>query len=257
MSRSAIATTAFVLAALAAPSGALAASKDANHDGLPDGWEVKHHLSLKVNEANLDQDHDGLNNMGELKRHTDPRKADTDSDGLKDGAEVKTGNNPRKRDSDGDGIRDGRENAGTIASFANGILTIKLANGQTISGTVSDGTHTSCHAENENEVENETTVHNQRRRGATASAASFAKNGIPSGGSASDVPQADSPGHNGGETENEVENEHGTETENHSATETHHSACETTGMVAGTSVHEAEIHDSASGASFSKVELMH
>jgi hypothetical protein len=253
MSRSAIATTAFVLAALAAPSGALAASKDSNHDGLPDKWEAKHHLSLKVNEANLDQDHDGLNNMGELKRHTDPRKADSDSDGLKDGAEVKTGNNPRKSDTDGDGIRDGRENAGTVASFANGILTIKLANGQTISGTVSDGTHTACHAENENEVENETTVHNQRRGGATASAASVAKNGNAAGG-ASDVPQADSPGqHN--ESETEVENEHGAETG--SATETHHSACETTGMVAGTSVHEAEIHNTASGASFSKVELMH
>jgi Bacterial TSP3 repeat len=254
MHRSAIATTAFVLAALAAPSGALAASKDANHDGLPDGWEVKHHLSLNVNEANRDQDHDGLNNMGELKRHTDPRKADSDSDGLKDGAEVKTGNNPRKRDSDGDGIRDGRENAGTVASFANGILTIKLANGQTISGTVSDATHTACHAENENEVENETTVHNQRRRGASAS---VAKNGV-TGGGANDTPQANSPGqHN--ESETEVENEHstGTETHNGTETETHHSTCETTGMVAGTSVHEAEVHDSASGASFSKVELMH
>jgi thrombospondin type 3 repeat protein len=259
MYRSAIATTAFVLAALAAPSGALAASKDSNHDGLPDGWEVKHHLSLKVNEANLDQDHDGLNNLGELRHGTDPRKADSDRDGLKDGAEVKTGNNPRQRDTDGDGVRDGRENAGTIASFANGILTVKLANGQTISGTVSDATHTSCHAENENEIENETTVHNQRRRGVSARA-SAAKNGVPaSSGVASDVPQADSPSqHNGGETE--VENEHGTETGTHNGGATgvqHSSTCESTGMVAGTSVHEAEIHHTASGSTFSKVELMH
>jgi hypothetical protein len=46
MPRSSIAITAFVLAALAAPSAAMAAGHDANHDGLSDNWEQRHHLSL-------------------------------------------------------------------------------------------------------------------------------------------------------------------------------------------------------------------
>jgi hypothetical protein len=251
--------TAFALAALAAPSGALAKSHDANHDGLSDSWEQRHHLSLSVDQSGRDQDHDGLNNAGELKRHTDPRKADSDRDGLKDGAEVKTGNNPRKRDTDGDGIRDGRENAGTIASFVNGILTIKLANGQTISGTVSDATHMSCEDEDENEIEHETTVgnHNQRRRGATASAARNGNAVDTSTGSASSTTvdqQQNEPGHHNGEAENEVENEHATPETEHGAETQHHNgaSCSATGMTAGSSVHEAEIHD----GSFSKVSLV-
>ena len=61
------------------------ASADRNHDGLPDGWETRHHLSLKVNQSNRDADHDGLTNKGERRHGTDPRKADTDRDGMKDG----------------------------------------------------------------------------------------------------------------------------------------------------------------------------
>ena len=186
------ATTIFSILALAAvPATAAAKSADANHNGIPDKWEKAHHLSVKSNQANKDTDHDGLSNRQEFKDGTDPRKADSDRDGLKDGAEVKTGNNPRKRDSDGDGIRDGRENAGMVASFANGILTIKLANGSTISGKVSDATHTECENENENEIENESTVHNQRRGGASARAARNGNPSVSAAGSASDVAPAD------------------------------------------------------------------
>src|SRR3954454_3578842 len=152
MSRTALLATTTALLALSVPSVALASGADRNHDGLPDSWENRHHLSLKANQAKQDQDNDGLNNAGERKRGTDPRKADSDRDGLKDGMEVKTGNNPRKRDTDGDGIPDGRENAGSFASFANGSLTIKLANGQTISGRLSDATHMSCEDEDQNEI---------------------------------------------------------------------------------------------------------
>lgn len=252
MSRSAIATTAFVLAALAAPSGVMAATRDHNHDGLPDGWETRHHLSLSVNQSTRDQDHDGLNNAGEMHRGTDPRKADSDRDGLKDGAEVRTGNSPRKRDTDGDGIPDGRENAGTVASFANGILTIKLADGSTISGTVSDATHMSCDDENENEIENETTVHNQRRRGATAKTARNGSGGGSSSSVASTTPDqspADATGHHS--NDNGVETEHATEVAHQNG-----GTCSTTGMTPGAAVHEAEINDTPAGASFSKVAIV-
>ena len=123
---------------------AAAAAKDRNHDGLPDGWEKAHHLSLTVNQANRDQDHDGLRNRSEFRHGTNPRAADTDHDGLNDGAEVETGNNPRKDDTDGDGRDDGQENAGTVASFTGGVLTITLADGSTLKGTVTDATKVKC-----------------------------------------------------------------------------------------------------------------
>ena len=251
-----IVTAAFVSVALAVPSGARASSADRNHDGLPDKWETKHHLSLKASEATLDQDRDGLNNLGEFRRGTNPNKADSDRDGLKDGAEVRTANNPRKRDTDGDGIRDGAENAGSVLSFKDGVLTIRLADGSAISSTVSDGTHTSCDAQDENEIENETTVH-RRRRGATASAA---RNGIGGNSSTStpDPAQADDPGrHQNDETENEVENQHAAESET-AHEDAQHGAddCSTTDMTPGAAVHEAKLDDTAVGATFSEVQIV-
>src|SRR5262245_53546663 len=102
-----------VLASFAAASGG-----DRNRDRIPDRWEKHHHLSLKHNQAKRDQDHDGLNNMGEFRAKLDPRD----------------------KDSDDDGIDDGDENAGKIASFANGVLTITLAGGGSLSATVNDDT---------------------------------------------------------------------------------------------------------------------
>src|SRR3954466_7474531 len=101
---------------------AQAASSDRNRDGLPDRWERSHHLSLRVNQARRDQDHDGLNNRGEYR----------------------AGLNPRDRDSDDDGIADGRENAGTVASFAGGLLTITLAKGGTLTARVTAATQLEC-----------------------------------------------------------------------------------------------------------------
>ncbi|MFL5855169.1 MAG: hypothetical protein ACJ77L_00275 [Solirubrobacteraceae bacterium] len=122
--------------ALAALSVAAVASADRghrgdrNHDGLPDRWERRHHLSLKVNQAHRDPDRDKLDNRNEFRHGTDPNKRDTDDDGVRDRDEV----NP----------------AGTIASFDNGVLTITLRNGQSVSGRVSADTKIEC--ENEDEV---------------------------------------------------------------------------------------------------------
>src|ERR1700750_1363238 len=87
-----------IAASLVLAATASAHSRDHNRDGIPDRWEARHHLSLKVNQARRDPDHDGLANRGEYKAGLDPRKADTD----------------------GDGIDDGDENAGTVASFTGG-----------------------------------------------------------------------------------------------------------------------------------------
>jgi hypothetical protein len=107
---------------LAMPS--LAAAKDRNHDRIPDKWEKRHHLSLKVNQARLDQDRDHLRNR----------------------AEFLAGDNPRDNDSNDDGVMDGEENAGTIASFdaGTGKLVISLFGGETVSGLVDEGTEIKC-----------------------------------------------------------------------------------------------------------------
>ncbi|MGZ5324620.1 MAG: hypothetical protein ACXWZW_08360 [Solirubrobacterales bacterium] len=71
------------IAAMVVP--ALASSRDGNDDSIPDRWEQRHGLSLKVDQAKRDQDRDGLKNKGEYRHKTDPRDADTDDDGFKDG----------------------------------------------------------------------------------------------------------------------------------------------------------------------------
>jgi hypothetical protein len=128
--------------ALAAPASA----RDRNHDRIPDRWEKRHHLSLKVKQTRKDQDRDGLRNMGEWRKHTNPRDADSDDDGMDDGDEVRVGDDPRDDDSDDDGVEDGDENAGTIASFdqTTGALTITLFDGSAVSGQVTDATELEC-----------------------------------------------------------------------------------------------------------------
>ena len=110
------------LALLAMPC--LAAAKDRNHDHIPDRWEKRHHLSLKVNQARKDQDRDHLRNR----------------------AEFLAGDNPRDEDSDDDGVMDGDEQAGTVASFdtETGRLVIDLFGTDTVAGFVTDQTEIKC-----------------------------------------------------------------------------------------------------------------
>ena len=110
------------LALLAMPS--LAAAKDRNHDRIPDRWEKRHKLSLKVNQARRDQDSDQLRNRAEFLAGTDPRSSDSDDDG----------------------VMDGDEQAGTISSFdaETGRLVIDLFGSDTIAGFVTDSTEIKC-----------------------------------------------------------------------------------------------------------------
>src|SRR5688500_10847143 len=116
-----------VIAALALSLAGLAAigvAKDRNDDGIPDRWERKHNLSLKVDQARRDQDSDELRNRGEYEAGMDPRDEDTDSDG----------------------IEDGDEGAGTITAWDpdTGELTVSLFGGETVTGTVTDDTEIEC-----------------------------------------------------------------------------------------------------------------
>ena len=99
-----------------------AAAKDRNNDRIPDRWEKKHDLSLKVKQTHRDQDRDGLKNLGEYRSGSDPRSADSDNDGTEDGD----------------------ENAGVITAFDGTTLTIDLYGGGTITGTVDESTEVKC-----------------------------------------------------------------------------------------------------------------
>jgi hypothetical protein len=116
----ALAIVALLVAAFA--FAGTAAAKDKNKDRIPDRWEKRYHLSLKVDQAKHDQDRDGLDNRGEFR----------------------SGSNPRKDDSDDDGVEDGDENAGVISSFDGTTLTIDLFGGGSVTGTVDEDTEVKC-----------------------------------------------------------------------------------------------------------------
>ncbi len=78
-------------ASVTSASAPTSASKDSDHDHLPDQWEQRYHLSTSKNSAKGDPDHDGLDNRREYRLRTNPRKRDTDRDGYSDRIEVQSG----------------------------------------------------------------------------------------------------------------------------------------------------------------------
>src|SRR4051794_17022984 len=116
-----------VLALLVLPAAASAkrhhASKDRNHDGIPDKWAKRHHLGHGKGMAKADPDKDGLTNRGEFRSGTNPNKADSDGDGVGDanedpdrdnvdnGNEAREHTNPQRADSNGNGVKDRRGDA--------------------------------------------------------------------------------------------------------------------------------------------------
>jgi hypothetical protein len=118
----ALAVSVCLTASLVLAGAVVAGDGDRNDDRIPDRWEKRHNLSLKVKQHRRDQDGDGLRNRGEWRAKLDPRDDDTD----------------------GDGTDDGDENAGTIASFEDDVLTLELAGGGTLAALVTDRTDIEC-----------------------------------------------------------------------------------------------------------------
>jgi hypothetical protein len=110
------------VAALLLTTAAAADARDRNHDRIPDRWEKRHDLTLKVKQTKRDQDRDGMNNLAEFRARMDPHDGDSDHDG----------------------VGDEEENAGKVVSFAAGKLTIALFAGGEISGLVNDDTEIEC-----------------------------------------------------------------------------------------------------------------
>ena len=208
---------AMALAAVALP--ATAAARDRNHDKIPDRWEKKFNLSLKVNQAHRNQDRDGLNNRQEFV----------------------AGDNPRDADTDNDGISDGDENSGTIQSFdpATGMLVINVFNDGTVSGLVTSNTEIKCENENEaeNEVENEVENENENQVD-NRDGGSDDNSGSGSSGSGDDNSGPGST--NSGDQQGDDEG----------------TACTTADLTPNTPVHEAELELANGQAVFEEVELV-
>jgi hypothetical protein len=222
-----------VIAIFALPS--IAAAKDRNNDRIPDRWEKRHHLSLKVKQTRRDQDSDHLKNLGEFSSGTNPRRADSDGDGIADGKEAAVGDDPADDDSDNDGTEDGDENAGTVGSFDGTTLTINLAAGGTISGLVTDRTEIKCETEDDSsENPSGTDRRGHRREGGSDH----------EGGE--DNPGDDDSGDDDGE--------HGDHGEHGDCDE--ENPCTVDDLVEGAVVHEAEIRVSGDGAVFKEIQLI-
>ncbi len=221
------------LALLVVAFGGTAVAKDRNHDHISDKWEKKFHLSLKVDQSNKDQDRDKVDNLNEFQEKTNPRskdsnhngrpdgREDADHDGLNNMGEDRSANLPDDRDTDNDGVEDGEENPGTIASFDGTTLTINVAGGGQVSGTVDASTEIKCETEDEHESDD-----NSGPGTATAS--------------------HDGSGDQSGETESGDDNSGPGESGDDGR------VCTTADLTPGTAVHEAELQ----GTTFEKVELV-
>lgn len=143
---------------------AKSAGKDNDRDGLTNLGEYRSKTDPRdadsdddgTEDADEDRDSDDVDNADEMRAGTDPRERDSDDDGTEDGdedadedgmsnaAESRSGYDLSDKDSDNDGTEDGDEISGVVDSFSGGTLTIRLADGSTISGAVTDATEIEC-----------------------------------------------------------------------------------------------------------------
>jgi len=82
--------------------------RDADEDGMQDGWEIQY-FGDRSQEPGGDYDDDGLPNLGEYNAGTDPTDKDTDDDNLSDSEELAENTDPLDADTDDDGLLDGDE----------------------------------------------------------------------------------------------------------------------------------------------------
>ena len=225
---------ALAVALVALPAAAQARDRDG--DGMSDRWEKRH----KVKRANADTDRDGVDNRNEYREGTKPRDRDSDDDRKSDGREDRdrdglnnrsedaTGNDPKDKDTDNDGIPDGKEQAGVVTAYEDGVLTIDLANGGSVTGKVTEDTDVDCATEAQAEGTGD--------GDATASHRGEGESGPADGGR----PRGDRGGFGCDgfrEGEDDVE-------------------CPEGALAAGAKVHEATLKITEEGAVFKEIELL-
>jgi hypothetical protein len=207
--------------------GASAQARDRNSDRLPDRWEKKHGLSLKVKQTRRDQDKDGFNNMAEWKAKSDPRDADSDDDG----------------------IEDDQENAGTVKSFENGVLTITLFDGGELTGNVTDATEIEC----DDDTSVATTKGHDDLAGDDHGDDDGDDNGADDhGDDNSDDNGADDHGDDNDGDDDRGDHEHGDDDDGDDHGD---DTCPAGALAAGAAVKEAELKATSAGRIWEKIEL--
>jgi hypothetical protein len=205
---------------------AKSALKDRNHDRIPDRWERRHGLSLKLNQAKRDQDHDGVRNRSEYLARTDPRDADTDEDG----------------------VRDGEEGAGRIARFAGGKLTVTLFNGDDVTARVDGDTSIECHASEDLEREAAKDDDHEGRGSRARAASEEDSEGEDSRESGSEDELDDEAG--------ELEDEESDERYGDPFGDEDEHACADGELKAGRIVHEGELRATPAGLAWRELKLV-
>ena len=178
-----------------------------------------------------------MTNIGEFHDGTNPRDADTDNDGVKDGQD----------DANHDGIEDQDEQSGVIDSFdaTTGKLTVKLVNGDSLTGTVNSDTEIEC--------ENTTTASTRHdgESGDDNSGSGSTQSGDDNSGSGSTQSGDDNSG--SGST-NSGDDDQGDDNDDQGENESEGN-CGTDALQPTTIVKEAELRLTSAGAVFEKIEL--
>ncbi len=227
-----------------------ARAADRNRDGLPDKWEKRYKLSLKVNQAQRDQDADGVVNL----------------------SEYTGGTNPRKADSDNDGVDDGSEDLGRVLSFdaTTSVLKITDASGDTLSAKVGEWTSIECVTDAVTSPIVGPPSASSARRGEGPRGGSGGNSGPNRGGQDGDGDDYDDhPGdgddyddHPGDGDDYDDHPGDGDDYEDHpdgedpSGDDGEYVDCGTEVLVAGAVVHEAALRLSATGKQWLKIEIV-
>jgi hypothetical protein len=134
------------------------------------------------------------------------------------------------------------DNAGTVASFANGVLTLTLNDGSTVSGMVTSTTEIECHG---------VSSHDLRTSGDGGGGGSHGRGDQHSDDQHSGDRHGGSSGHGNGGDDNRSGDDNGGDDDNGAGAPT----CNMSSLVTGAAVHEAELRVNSSGSTFAKVEL--
>ena len=228
---------------------------DSDRDGVLDGHE--------------DRDRDRVDNANEDRERTNPGRKDSDGDGVRDcdedadrdgldneGEDV-TGNDPVDPDTDDDGVEDGAEEAGKIESFAEGVLTVRAAGGESVRGLVTDETRIECESEDVLESWDDEDADDSL----DVRAARYEEDGetgedgnVENGGGKGDADQS-GPG-KGDDDDDEDEDEGWHWDDEGEDWDEDEESCGAEALVPGTGVHEAELVLTKDGAVFTKIELV-
>jgi hypothetical protein len=139
------------------------------------------------------------------------------------------------------------DNAGTVASFTNGVLTLTLNDNSTVSGKVTNATEIGCTSP----TPVSTDFRSRSSDGGGDGGGGDGQSGGQTSGSQTTGSQQSGGDDNGGGDDNNAGDDNDGD-ENGGGTQT----CDSSSLVPGAVVHEAELRIDSSGATFKKVELV-